>query len=132
MRFAEFRRDCGETVFRIHFVNMGTRLRLLVAVAVLQSAHALVLSPLRGGVMRGVQTNARAHLSMNEEPAEPPSVKEKGAGVMPDKFLIFDMKTSTGSLGASLTVSVIFCAVVELIKLIDPNPASPSLFAQFF
>ena len=68
--------------------------------------------------------------SMNEEPAEPP--KEKGAGVMPDKFLIFDMKTSTGSLGASLTVSVIFCVVVELIKLIDPNPASPSLFAQFF
>lgn len=110
--------------------DMSFRVGLLVAVAVLQSAHALVLSPSRGGVMRAVQTNSRAHLSMNEEPAEPP--KEKGAGVMPDKFLIFDMKTSTGSLGASLTVSVIFCVVVELIKLIDPNPASPSLFAQFF
>ena len=59
--------------------------------------------------------------------------ESSGAGVMPDNFMgIFDMKTTFGSLGASLTVAVIFCVVVELIKLIDPNPSSPSMFASLF
>ena len=45
------------------------------------------------------------------EPEEEQSVKSStGAGVMPEKFLgVFDMSTTAGSLGASLTVAVIFC-----------------------
>ena len=56
-------------------------------------------------------------------PETQPKPKSTGAGVMPEKFMgVFDMSSGIGSLGASLTVSVMFCTVVELIKALDPNP----------
>jgi len=59
--------------------------------------------------------------------------ERSGAGVMPSKFLgVFDMSTGFGSLGGSISVAVMFCFVVELGKLLDPNPASPSMFTEMF
>jgi len=45
---------------------------------------------------------------------------------------VFDTTTSAGALGASLTVSLGFCGLVELLKFFDPNnPGDASIFGSF-
>tara|TARA_B110001452_G_scaffold249340_1_gene236813 strand:+ start:163 stop:708 length:546 start_codon:yes stop_codon:yes gene_type:complete len=43
---------------------------------------------------------------------------------------VFDVTTAGGSLGASLVVAAAFGVVLELVKFIDPDPSSPSVFGS--
>ena len=111
--------------------------RLLVLCCAVVACSALRVQPttLRGPSLRRVHprcSEADADGAESEPPAPASAPDLSGQGVMPDKFLgVFDMKSTAGSLGASLVVAVIFCTVVEGIKAFDPRPEVVSMFGKF-
>lgn len=111
--------------------------RLLVLCCAVVACSALRVQPttLRGPSLRRVHprcSEADADGAESEPPALASAPDLSGQGVMPDKFLgVFDMKSTAGSLGASLVVAVIFCTVVEGIKAFDPRPEVVSMFGKF-
>ena len=118
-------------------------MRALIAVLCAAPAAAVSCTSLRP-----ISTQTRLRLVMQEPP---PSVEEpsdamprtppgvpgdttiaNSRGDMPTSLFGLDInvQTPTGGLIASVLFSLAFGLIVELVKFVDPNTASPSVFGR--
>ena len=69
-----------------------------------------------------------------EEPTTESRPKERVYSTRDDleDFLGWNATTPVGAIGATATVSFGWVFFVELVKFIDPNPSSPSMFSSLF
>ena len=105
---------------RAALITHAALLILLPAVA------ALRLAPV-GPCTRALHASTHVPVMVDEgsEPPPPaePEVRNSRGSDMPTNFLgVFDVQTTTGSLGASLVVAGGFGVLIELLKFFDRAP----------
>ena len=91
------------------------------------TSHVVLLRGAAFGRREAAPCMAAADDSSDDQPPTKSNLPEG----MPERVLGWPMDKPWGSLGASVTVAVLFCSVVELIKAFDPRPEVVSLFGKF-
>ena len=137
------RRRGNSSLPGLFFLHSLDLMRALIAVLCAAPAAAVSCASLRP-----ISTQTRLRLVMQEPP---PSVEEpsdamprtpprvpgdttiaNSRGDMPTSLFGLDInvQTPTGGLIASVLFSLAFGLIVELVKFVDPNTASPSVFGR--